>query len=103
MTTMFGNAEHAALMRLMRYALGFVPDSRRIAHWLQAWERAEDPRDIPDHVSGLATDHARDVRLLAQAAQATWAKPSTLGRREYVFNMENIARAHPLPAMEFER
>jgi hypothetical protein len=41
--------------------------------------------------------------MLAQAAKKTGAKPSTLGRREYIFNMDNIARAYPLPVMEFER
>jgi len=100
---MFEQLEHEALMRLMRYSLGYLPDSRRIAHWLQEWERADNPRSIKTKVPGLAADHARDVRMLAQAAKATGAKPSTLGRREYVFNMENIARAYPLPATELER
>lgn len=52
---------------------------------------------------GLAPDHAKDVQTVAQAAKRTGAKPSTLGRMEYGYNMENIARAYPLPVMEFER
>lgn len=90
-------------MRLMTHATGFVPDSRRIAHWLQEWEQADDPRNIKANVPGLAPDHVRDVREVAQAAKRTGAKPSTLGRLEYGYNMENIARAYPLPVMEFER
>ncbi|CBA17117.1 hypothetical protein XACN24_12925 [Xanthomonas albilineans] len=100
---MFSQLEHEALMRLMTHATGFVPDSRRIAHWLQEWERADDPRNIKVKVLGLAPDHARDVREIAQAAKRTGAKPSTLGRLEYGYNMENIVRAYPLPLMEFER
>ena len=52
---------------------------------------------------GLASDHARDVREVAQAAKRTGEKPSTLRRLEYRYNMENIARAYPLPSMEYER
>lgn len=100
---MFEQLEHEALMRLMRYSLGYLPDSRRIAHWLQEWERADDPRSIKANAPGLAPDHVRDVREVAQAAKRTGAKPSTLGRLEYGYNMENIARAYPLPVMEFER
>ena len=90
-------------MRLMRHSTGYVSDSRLIAHWLQEWERADDPRNIKAKVPGLAPDHARDVREVAQAAKRTGAKPSTLGRLEYSYNMENIARAYPLPSMEYER
>ena len=100
---MFNQLEHEALMRLMTHATGFVPDSRRIAHWLQEWERADDARNIKAKVPGLAPDHARDVRKVAQAAKRTGTKPSTLGRLEYRYNMENIARAYPLPGMEYER
>ncbi|WP_231642977.1 hypothetical protein [Ralstonia syzygii] len=51
----------------------------------------------------LASDHARDVQTVAQAAKRTGATPCTLGRLEYGYNMENIARAYPLPSMEYER
>jgi len=100
---MFEQLEHEALMRLMRYSLGYLPDSRRVAHWLQEWERSGNPRGIKAQVPGLASDHARDVQTVAQAAKRTGAKPSTLGRLEYGYNMENIARAYPLPSMEYER
>ncbi|KDC25262.1 hypothetical protein L505_5187 [Bordetella bronchiseptica F4563] len=43
------------------------------------------------------------MQEVAQAAKRTGAKPSTLGRLEYSYNMENIARAYPLPSMEYER
>lgn len=98
---MFSQLEHEALMRLMTHATGYVPDSRRIAHWLQEWERSGNP--VKAKVPGLASDHAKDVREVAQAAKRTGAKPSTLGRLEYRYNMENIARAYPLPGMEYER
>ena len=100
---MFRQAEHDALMRLMTHATGFVPDSRRIAYWLQEWERSDNPRAIKARVSGLSDHTARDMQEVAQAAKRTGAKPSTLGRLEYNYNMENIARAYPLPVMEFER
>ncbi|HRF30079.1 MAG TPA: hypothetical protein PLM02_05660 [Azonexus sp.] len=100
---MFKQAEHEALMRLMTHATGFVPDSRRIAHWLQEWERSGNPRAIQTQVQGLASDHGRDVQTVAQAAKRTGAKPSTLGRLEYGYNMENIARAYPVPVVECER
>lgn len=100
---MFRQAEHEALMRLMTHATGFVPDSRRIAHWLQEWERSGNSLAIKAQVPGLASDHARDVQTVAQAAKRTGAKPSTLDRLEYSYNMENIARAYPLPSMEYER
>lgn len=100
---MFSQLEHEALMRLMTHATGYVPDSRRIAHWLQEWERSDNPLAIKAKVPGLASDHARDMQTVAQAAKRTGAKPSTLGRLEYRYNMENIARAYPLPVMEYER
>ena len=100
---MFSQLEHEALMRLMTHATGYVPDSRRIAHWLQEWEQTGNPRGIKAKVPGLASDHAKDVQEVAQAAKRTGAKPSTLGRLEYSYNMENIARAYPLPSMEYER
>lgn len=100
---MFTLMEHDALMRLMRLSTGYVPDSRRVAHWLQEWERSANPRAIKARVSGLSDLTARDVREVAQAAKRTGAKPSTLGRLEYGYNMENIARAYPLPVMEYER
>ncbi len=100
---MFTLMEHDALMRLMRLSTGYVPDSRRVAHWLQEWERSANPRAIKARVSGVSDLTARDVREVAQAAKRTGAKPSTLGRLEYGYNMENIARAYPLPVMEYER
>ena len=100
---MFTLMEHDALLRLMRLSTGFISDSRRIAHWLQEWERSANPRAVKTQVPGLASDHARDVQTVAQAAKRTGAKPSTLGRLEYGYNMENIARAYPLPSMEYER
>lgn len=90
-------------MRLMTHATGHVPDSRRIAHWLQEWEQSANPRAVKLRVPGLAFDHAKDVHTVAQAAKRTGAKPSTLGRQEYGYNMENIARAYPLPVTEYER
>ena len=92
---MFTLMEHDALLRLMRLSTGFISDSRRVAHWLQEWERSANPRAI-NHT-------ARDMQEVAQAAKRTGAKPSTLGRLEYSYNMENIARAYPLPSMEYER
>lgn len=100
---MFSQLEHEALMRLMTHATGYVPDSRRIAHWLQEWEQSSNPRGIKAKVPGLAFDHARDVQTVVHAAKRTGAKPSTLGRLEYRYNMESIARAYPLPVMEYER
>ena len=51
---MFSQLEHEALMRLMTHATGYVPDSRRIAHWLQEWEQTGNPRGIKAKVPGLA-------------------------------------------------
>lgn len=100
---MFNQLEHEALMRLMTYAAGHTPDSQRIAHWLQDWERAEDLRTVKAHVSGLAAAHALDVTKVALAAKRDGARPTTLGRAEYAYNMQNIERAHPLPSVELER
>lgn len=100
---MFTLMEHDALLRLMRLSTGFISDSRRVAHWLQEWERSDNPRAIKARVSGLSSHTARDMQEVAQAAKRTGAKPSTLGRLEYSYNMENIARAYPLPVMEYER
>lgn len=100
---MFRQAEHEALMRLMTHATGYVPDSRRIAHWLQEWERSANPRAIKARVSGLSDHTARDMQEVTQAAKRTGAKPSTLDRLEYDYSMERIARAYPLPSMEYER
>lgn len=99
---MFDYEEHEALMRLMTYATGYIDDSRRIAYWLQEWDQSANPRTIKDHVPGLDPDHSRDVKLLAQAARRTAAKPSTLDRPEYSYRMGFVERAHPLPG-EFER
>ena len=100
---MFNQLEHEALMRLMTYATGYTADSRRIAHWLQEWERAENLRTGKAHVSGLAAAHALDVTKVARAAKRDGARPTTLGRAEYAYNMQNIERAHPLPSVELER
>jgi hypothetical protein len=100
---MFTLMEHHALLRLMRLSTGYISDSKRVAHWLQEWERSENPRAIKARVSGLSDHTARDMQEVAQAAKRTGAKPSTLGRLEYSYNMENIARAYPLPSMEYER
>ena len=100
---MFNQLEHEALMRLMTYATGHTTDSQRIAHWLQEWERAENLRTVKAHVSGLAAAHALDVTKVARAAKRDGARPTTLGRAEYAYNMQNIERAHPLPSVELER
>ena len=100
---MFNQLEHEALMRLMTHATGYTPDSRRIAHWLQEWERADNPRTAKTHVPGLAASHALDVAKVAHAAKRDGARPTTLGRIEYAYNMQNIERAYPLPSLELER
>lgn len=101
---MFTQLEHEALMRLMRHSTGYVSDSRLIAHWLQEWEQSANPRGIKTRVSGLSSDyHARDVQMVAYAANRTGAKPSTLDRLEYGYTMQNIARAYPLPSLDMER
>lgn len=100
---MFTLMEHDALLRLMRLSTGFISDSRRVAHWLQEWELLENPGAIKALVSDLSDHTARDVRIVAQAAKRTGAKPSTLGRLEYRYNMEYIARAYPLQAMDLDR
>ena len=97
---MFSQQEHEALMRLMTHATGYTPDSQRIAHWLQAWERTDNPRTISPHVSGLASSHAADVATVADAARRDGTRPTTLGRDEYGYSMQNIARAYPLLAAE---
>jgi len=75
---MFTLMEHDALLRLMRLSTGFISDSRRVAHWLQEWERSANPRAIKARVSGLSDHTARDMQEVAQAAKRTGAKPSTL-------------------------
>lgn len=66
---MFSQLEHEALMRLMTYATGHTPDSQRIAHWLQEWEHAENPRTAKAYVPGLAAAYALDVAKVAKAAK----------------------------------
>lgn len=100
---MFSQLEHEALMRLMAHATGYTSDSRRIAHWLQEWEQADNPRTAKPHVQGLAASHALDVAKVAYAAKRDGARPTTLGRIEYSYNMQNIGRAYPLPSLEMER
>jgi hypothetical protein len=97
---MFSQQEHEALMRLMTHATGYAPDSRRIAHWLQAWEHADNPRTISLRVPSLAPSHAADVATVANAARRDRTRSTTLGRDEYGYAMQNIARAYPLPVME---
>ena len=99
---MFSQLEHEALMRLMTYATGLMPDSQRIAHWLQEWERAEDPRTAKAYVPGLAAVDALDVSKVAKAAKRDGDRPTTLGRLEYAYNMQNIERLYPLPSLEQE-
>lgn len=100
---MFTTMENHALLRLMRLSTGHVPDSRPVAYWLQEWECSHPPQAIKTHVPGLTTSNASDVKTVAQAANRTGAKPSTLGRLEYRNNMENIARIYPLHSMEYDR
>lgn len=100
---MFNQLEHEALMRLMTHATGYTPDSPRIAHWLQEWERADNPRTVKAHVPGLGSAHAFDVTTVAKAAKRNGSRPTTLGRVEYAYTMQNIERAYPLPSLELER
>jgi hypothetical protein len=100
---MFNQLEHEALMRLMTHATGYTPDSRRIAHWLQEWEHADNPRTVKTHVPDLAASHAFDVAKVSSAARRDGARPTTLGRVEYAYRMEHIERAYPLPSVELER
>ena len=99
---MFNQLEHEALMRLMTYATGHTPDSQRIAHWLQEWEHAENPRTAKAYVPGLAAAYALDVAKVAKAAKRDGDRPMTLGRLEYAHNMQNIERLYPLPSLEQE-
>ena len=99
---MFNQLEHEALMRLMTYATGHTPDSQRIAHWLQEWEHAENPRTAKAYVPGLAAAYALDVAKVARAAKRDGDRPMTLGRLEYAHNMQNIERLYPLPSLEQE-
>jgi len=100
---MFSQLEHEALVRLMTYATGYTSDSQRIAHWLQEWEQAENPRMAKAYVPRLAAAHGLDVTKVARAAKRDGARPTTLGRGEYAYYMQNIERSHPLPAVEVER
>ena len=99
---MFSQLEHEALMRLMTYATGHTPDSQRIAHWLQEWEHAENPRTAKAYVPGLAAAYALDVAKVAKAAKRDGDRPMTLGRLEYAHNMQNIERLYPLRSLEQE-
>lgn len=99
---MFSQLEHEALMRLMTYATGHTPDSQRIAHWLQEWEHAENPRTAKAYVPGLAAVYSLDVAKVAKAAKRDGDRPTTLGRLEYAYNMQNIERLYPLPSLEQE-
>lgn len=99
---MFSQREHEALMRLMTHATGYTPDSQRIAHWLQEWEHADNPHTISQRVPRLAPAHVADVVTVAGAARRDGTRPTTVGRDEYGYTMQNIARAYPLPAMEMD-
>ena len=99
---MFNQLEHEALMRLMTYATGYTSDSQRIAHWLQEWERAENPRTAKAHLPGLAAAYALDVAKVIKAVKRDGDRPTTLGRLEYAYNMQNIERIYPLPSLEQE-
>lgn len=99
---MFSQLEHEALMRLITYATGHTPNSQRIAHWLQEWEYAENPRTAKTHVPGLAGANSLDVAKAAKAVKRDGDQPTTLGRLEYAYNMQNIERVYPLPSLEQE-
>lgn len=100
---MFTINEHHALLRLMRVSMGGVSDSKPIAHWLQQWDRMNDPASLTALQADLVFSRARDVEEITLAAKRTGAKPSTLGRREYENFMEIIARSYPLLSQELER
>lgn len=100
---MFNQLEHEALMRLMTHATGYTADSRRIAHWLQEWEQAEHPHAMKMQVLCLAVAHALDVATVTRAALRDRLRPTTVGRVEYVYNMQNIARCHPFSGLQRER
>ena len=100
---MFDQLEHEALMRLMTHATGYTPDSRRIAHWLQQWERTDPLHTLKTHAQGLSAAHALDVQTVARAALRDGLRPTTLSRVEYVYNMQNIARCHPFSQRQRER
>lgn len=100
---MFNLLEHEALMRLMTHATGYTADSRRIAHWLQQWDQAEHPRAVKTQVPLLSVAHALDVVTVSRAALRDGLRPTTLGRVEYIYNMQNIARCHPFSPRQRER
>lgn len=75
---MFTINEHHALLRLMRVSMGGVPDSKPIAHWLQQWDRMNDPASLTALQADLVFSRARDVEEITLAANRTGAKPSTL-------------------------
>lgn len=100
---MFSQLEHEALMRLMTHATGYTSDSRRIAHWLQEWEQAEHPLVMKTQVPCLAVAHSLDMVTVSRAALRYGLRPTTLGRVEYVYNMQNIARCHPFSGLQRER
>lgn len=90
-------------MRLMTHAIGYTPDSQLIAYWLQEWNRTDNLRTIRQYVPGLAASHAADVVVVARAAKRDDVRPTTLGRVEYIYKMQNIEDAYPLPSFELER
>lgn len=100
---MFTQLEHEALMRLMTHATGHTTDSRQIAHWLQEWDQAEHPRAVRTQVPFLSVAHALDMATVSQAALRNGLRPTTVGRAEYVYNMQNIARCHPFSPRQRER
>ena len=100
---MFTQLEHEALMRLMTHATGYSSDSRQIAHWLQEWEQAGHLPAVNTQVPFLSVAHALDVATVSRAALHDGLRPTTLGRMEYVYNMQNIARCHPFSPLQRER
>lgn len=100
---MFNQLEHEALVRLMTHATGYTADSRRIAHWLQEWEQAEHPRAMKTPAPCLSVAHAHDMATVSRPALRYELRPTTLGRVEYVYNMQNIARCHPFSPRQRER
>lgn len=100
---MFTINEHHALLRLMRVSMGGISDSKPIAHWLQKWDRLDNPAKLTELKAGLGRNNAQDIHDITLAAKRTRATPSTLGRVEYKNFMEIITRSYPLPSQEHER
>lgn len=87
----------------MRVSMSGIPDSKPIAHWLQQWDRMNDPASLIALQADLVFSRARDVEEITLAANRIGAKPSTLGRRECENFMEIIASSYPLLDSGYER